>query len=75
MNSAPGLVPEEVDEEWGELVLPDGGGADAGERHEDLGARLPHTPHVVLAQAEEEGEEGANWRVCYLVTVNGILDY
>ena len=55
--SAPRLVPEEVDEEWGELVLPDGGGADAGERHEDLGARLPHAPNVVLAQAEGDEDE------------------
>ena len=54
--NAPRLVPEEVDEEGREFVLSDGGGADAGERHEDLGASLAHPPNIVLAQAEEENQ-------------------
>ena len=47
------LVFEKVDEERTELRLPDCRAADAGHRHEHVGAGLPHPPYSVLAEVEE----------------------
>ena len=49
----PALVCKQVDEYGRQLSLTNGGGADAADRHEDVGARLPHAPHPVLAQVEK----------------------
>ena len=36
------LVPEQVEEDWAELRLPDGRRADTGHRHEHVSAGLPY---------------------------------
>ena len=57
----PALVAQQVDEEGAELCLSDGGRADAGDRHEDVCARLPHAPHPIFAEVEKFGQlRGAN---------------
>ena len=51
----PALVPQQVDEERREILLPDLRRTDAGHGHEDVSTGLPDPPDTVLAQGVEDG--------------------
>ena len=49
----PTLIPQQIDEDWREFFLTNFRRTDAGNRHENVRTRLPHTPYSVLAKRDE----------------------
>ena len=51
-----GLIVEQFEECWRQLVVPSAQIAGQGDLAEDVGTGLPHPPHLVLAQDQKQGE-------------------